>query len=150
MLRLAVVAAAARAAEECASRDGVFFSAADFPSTGDFANQRSSPRELEARIAAWTVPYVPGLGPLTEAQHAQFFRDGWVIVPDLVPREALEGAIASVEALVDSIAQITGEVYRGNPDAKFSKVFQEEYRGMSKAQKEASPFDSDMSDDDDF
>lgn len=53
-------------------------------------------------------------------------------------------------ALVDSIAQITGEVYRGNPDAKFSKVFQEEYRGMSKAQKEASPFDSDMSDDDDF
>ena len=34
-------------------------------------------------------------------------------------------------ALVESIAQITGEVSKGNPDARFSKVFQEEYKGMS-------------------
>lgn len=51
-------------------------------------------------------------------------------------------------ALVESIAQITGEVMQTNPDAKFSKVFQQEYKSMSKASKNASPFDSDFEDDD--
>ena len=50
-------------------------------------------------------------------------------------------------ALVESIAQITGEVAQANPSAKFSRVFQQEYKGMSKNQ-EASPFDSDIEDDD--
>lgn len=50
-------------------------------------------------------------------------------------------------ALVESIAQITGEIASGNPNAKFSSVFQEEYRGMAKQHK-ASPFDSDMDDSD--
>jgi hypothetical protein len=50
-------------------------------------------------------------------------------------------------ALVDSIAQITGEVVQTNPNAKFSRVFQSEYKGMSKNSKEASPFDSDIDDD---
>ena len=47
-------------------------------------------------------------------------------------------------ALVDSIAQITGEVVQTNPNAKFSRVFQSEFKGMSKNAKEASPFDSDI------
>ena len=50
-------------------------------------------------------------------------------------------------ALVESIAQITGEVAQANPGAKFSRVFQQEYKGMSKSQGE-SPFDSDIEDDD--
>lgn len=50
-------------------------------------------------------------------------------------------------ALVESIAQITGEIQESNPNAKFSRVFQEEYRGMSKIKK-MSPFDSDMEDSD--
>lgn len=50
------------------------------------------------------------------------------------------------DALVESIAQITSEIVQANPQAKFSKTFQEEYRGM---RKEPSPFDSDMSDYDD-
>lgn len=49
-------------------------------------------------------------------------------------------------ALVESIAQLTGEIQQTNPNARFSKVFQEEYRGMSRAH--ASPFDSDMEDSD--
>lgn len=53
-------------------------------------------------------------------------------------------------ALVDSIAQITGEIQQTNPNAKFSKVFQEEYRGMSKQMKKESPFLSDIESDDDM
>ena len=51
-------------------------------------------------------------------------------------------------ALVESIAQITGEIQQANPNAKFSKVFQEEYRGMNKQQKAAAAFDSDFDDSD--
>lgn len=50
-------------------------------------------------------------------------------------------------ALVESIAQITGEIQQSNPGAKFSRVFQEEYRGMSR-NRGANPFDSDMDDSD--
>ena len=50
-------------------------------------------------------------------------------------------------ALVESIAQITSEVYRGNPkDAKFSKVFQDEYRS-SKVKHKGPVFDSDIGSD---
>ena len=52
-------------------------------------------------------------------------------------------------ALVESIAQITGEIEAVNPQAKFSKVFREEYRGMKRT-KEPSPFDSDFESGDDM
>jgi hypothetical protein len=50
-------------------------------------------------------------------------------------------------AMVEAIAQITNEISSTNKNAKFSKAFQEEYRGMSKGL-EQSPFDSEMSDSD--
>ena len=52
-------------------------------------------------------------------------------------------------AIVESIAQITGEMQQANPDYRgFSKVFQEEYRGMNKRVKEEGPvFDSDIGSD---
>lgn len=52
--------------------------------------------------------------------------------------------------LVDTIAQITGEINDYHPNPKFSRVFQEEYRGLSKTKKSTkkSPFDSDMEDSD--
>lgn len=46
-------------------------------------------------------------------------------------------------ALVESMHQLTGEIVQVNPNANFSKVFREEYKGMSR-HREASPFDSDM------
>ena len=51
-------------------------------------------------------------------------------------------------ALVESIAAITGEIEAVNPSAKFSKCFRQEYKGM-KHSKEPSPFLSDMESDDD-
>ena len=55
-------------------------------------------------------------------------------------------------ALVESIAQITGEMQQSNPGkGGFSKVFQEEYRGMNKRVKEEGPvFDSDIGSDDEY
>ena len=50
-------------------------------------------------------------------------------------------------ALVESVAQVTGEIAQINPSARFSKTFQEEYRGASRAA--PSPFLSDMESDDD-
>ena len=53
-------------------------------------------------------------------------------------------------ALVESIAQITDEIQQTNKDAKFSKVFQQEYRQMTKQRRESSPvFNSDFEDSDD-
>ena len=49
------------------------------------------------------------------------------------------------EAVVDSLHHMSNEIAYRNPDAKFSKVFTEEYRAVGK--KQPSPFDSDMSDD---
>ena len=49
-------------------------------------------------------------------------------------------------AIVDAMAQITGEMNEYNPKAKFSKVFQEEYRSSQKNMDET-PFHSDFEDD---
>ena len=81
--------------------DGVFFR--QFPGTGLFANRRLSAAELRRRVAAWRTPYTPG--PLTPEQHAQFFDDGFVIVPNLAPEAELRGAIDAVDGLVDAIAR---------------------------------------------
>ena len=87
------------------SRRGVFFSEAEFPGTpGTFANQRSTPTQLKARIDSWTTQYQP-TGPLTAEQHRQFFEDGYVVVRDIVPRDALDAAVSSVEGLVDNMAK---------------------------------------------
>mmetsp|Transcript_68988 Transcript_68988/g.206902 ORF Transcript_68988/g.206902 Transcript_68988/m.206902 type:complete len:416 (+) Transcript_68988:23-1270(+) len=101
---LLAVAGAVSAEETCNPREGVFFSDAEFPGTpGAFANERSTPEELARRVASWTTEYQP-TGALTAEQHRQFFEDGFVIVPDLVPHDVLESAIASVETLVDHLA----------------------------------------------
>ena len=52
-------------------------------------------------------------------------------------------------ALVESIAAMTGEIVQANPDAKYSAVFQREYKGQSRQMaQEASLFDSDFEGDD--
>lgn len=85
-------------------RTGVFFSVDQFPVTGRPANQRSTPEQLRARVASWRTEYRP-LGALTEAQHTQFFDQGWVIMHDVVPHDVLQAAVKSVEALVDEVAE---------------------------------------------
>eukprot|EP00406_Dinophysis_acuminata_P039923 CAMPEP_0179377936 /NCGR_PEP_ID=MMETSP0797-20121207/89079_1 /TAXON_ID=47934 /ORGANISM="Dinophysis acuminata, Strain DAEP01" /LENGTH=378 /DNA_ID=CAMNT_0021093997 /DNA_START=6 /DNA_END=1140 /DNA_ORIENTATION=- len=93
---------ACAAADECAARDHVFFGEGAFPGTpGRFANERSTPPALSAAVAAWETRYEP-IGSLTPAQHRQYFEDGFVIVPDLLPRAALDAAVREVEGLVDS------------------------------------------------
>lgn len=51
------------------------------------------------------------------------------------------------DALVESLAQITNEISQTNPSAKFSRVFQQEYKGARR--QDESPFDSDMDSDED-
>lgn len=51
------------------------------------------------------------------------------------------------DALVESLAQITNEISQSNPKARFSRVFQEEYKGARRM--DSSPFDSDMDSDED-
>lgn len=48
-------------------------------------------------------------------------------------------------AIVESIASMTNEISQTNPDARFSRTFQEEYRGVHKSN--PSPFDSDYDSD---
>ena len=100
--------------------DGVFFR--QFPGTGSFANRRLSAAELRRRVAAWRTPYTPG--PLTPEQHAQFFDDGFVIVPNLAPEAELRGAIDAVDGLVDTIARrlhAAGKVSSLHQDAGFHR-----------------------------
>ena len=100
--------------------DGVFFR--HFPGTGSFANRRLSAAELRSRVAAWRTPYTPG--PLTPEQHAQFFDDGFVIVPNLAPEAELRGAIDAVDGLVDTIARrlhAAGKVSSLHQDAGFHR-----------------------------
>ena len=105
MLMLLLAAAHGSSQDNCAAREGVFFSNEAFPGTpGKLANERSSAEDLKQRVAAWTTEYQP-IGALTAEQHRQFFEDGFVIVPKLVPHEVLDRAVASVEALVDNLAE---------------------------------------------
>lgn len=50
-------------------------------------------------------------------------------------------------ALIESMAQITGEVASTNKDAKFSRVFQQEFRGAKPVRAQDGMFDSDIEDD---
>ena len=86
-------------------RTGVFFSVEDFPITGKPANERNEPAALKRTVSAWQsmAPYAD-LGSLTQAQHAQFFEKGWVIVDNAIPLDVLDTAIQSVEKLVDDLA----------------------------------------------
>lgn len=72
---------------------------------------------------------------------------------------SLRGELARMQAegknfhrgVVEALAQLTSEVSKTNPDAKFSKVFREEYKSMSKKRAESNPLynsdlDSDASD----
>ena len=105
MLGVFVVSCVSTMTEQCAERDGVFFSHDAFPGTpGKFANERSTADELAQHVSAWTTEYKP-TGALTPEQHRQFFEDGFVIVPDLVPHATLNHAITSIEALVDNLAK---------------------------------------------
>jgi ectoine hydroxylase-related dioxygenase (phytanoyl-CoA dioxygenase family) len=107
----------------CDSREGVFFSAADFPGTpGVIANKHSTSDELRERISLWRTEYTEG--PLTEAQHAQFFDEGFVIVHDILPHPLLHSAIGAVEGLVDDLAErllVAGKIKNAHKDADFQK-----------------------------
>lgn len=113
---------ACAAADECAAQDHVFFEEGAFPGTpGRFANERSTPPALSAAVAAWETRYEP-IGSLTPAQHRQYFEDGFVIVPDLLPRAALDAAVREVEGLVDSLAKkllAAGKITDLHEDAGF-------------------------------
>lgn len=105
-------------------RDGVFFSPEEFPGTGEFANEHLAPEELRAHVADWHIPFDASIGALTREQHEQFFEKGWVIVHDLVPHAVLEGAIGSVNALVDAVARQlweAGEITELHAEAGFRK-----------------------------
>lgn len=55
-------------------------------------------------------------------------------------------------ALVASMGEVANEVSAASKDAKFCHAFKQEYKGMMErnGEKMASPFDSEVSDDDDF
>lgn len=108
--------------QSCDAREGVFFAKEQFPSTGVVANKLSTPAELAERVASWKTAYTPG--PLTRAQHAQFFDEGFVIVSDLLPFETTQGAIDAVEMLVDNLAKSlhsAGKITRLHEDAGFQQ-----------------------------
>lgn len=103
--------------------EGVFFSS-DFRGTpGEFANRRLSAEELRRQVESWRTTYQP-VGALTPEQHAQFFDDGFVVVPDVIPHDALRDAISSVEGLVDSLANkllAAGKIRETHASAAFDK-----------------------------
>ena len=107
----------------CDSREGVFFSAEDFPGTpGAIANTLSSPEELREHVASWRTAYTEG--PLTQAQHKQFFDEGYVIVHNILPHDLLQAAIAAVDGLVDDLAErllAAGKITNGHKYAGFQE-----------------------------
>ena len=124
-----IVASAAAASEDCAaeeaahgSNQGVFFSDSEFPGTGRFANEHSSPADLRANVKKWRTAYDSKAGPLTAEQHRTFFDDGFLLLPSLLPSNVLDGAVTSVEKLVDDLAQrlhAAGLVSSTHADAGF-------------------------------
>ena len=57
---------------------------------------------LSAIPASWVRPYTPG--PLSEAQLAQYFNEGYTIVRSLLPSSLISGAARDIESLVSSVA----------------------------------------------
>ena len=53
-------------------------------------------------VAAWTQPHTPG--PLSAEQLAHFFREGYVVVRNVLPQLKITGAQAAVAGLVESCA----------------------------------------------
>ena len=104
-------------------RRGVFFATDAFPGTpGQFANRQSSPPALEEIVARWRTPYDAAAGPLTAEQHAQFFDEGFLILPSLLPADVVAAAIDSVEGLVDGLARklhSAGAISSTHADADF-------------------------------
>jgi hypothetical protein len=61
---------------------------------------------LQQRVMeGWKIPF-SAAGPLTEEECQQFWSQGWVIKHGIVPQPEIDQAIASVEKLVDDLAQM--------------------------------------------
>lgn len=128
MLPVIAIAASGTATEKACdaplasedARHGVFFKPDEFPGTGKIANQKLTVSELEQKVSEWRTAYSPG--PLTAKQHAQFFDDGFVVLPSLLPADVLQNAVRSVEKLVDDLAEklhAAGKISAKHADAGF-------------------------------
>jgi len=113
-------------------RHGVFFEISELPVIGKATNTQKTSAQLRAIVASWTRPWTPG--PLSPQQLDKFFTEGYVIVDKILPHEVLEGAICSVESLVDDVAQLLyskGKIHDLCKDAGFKNrliLLEEQFR----------------------